>query len=89
MKTKTLAYLLWFFLAPFGVHRLYINGLKVWLIWLAVMVLTAGVGAIIWQIVDLFLIPSAVYAANERTRAMFTPDITINHVTSANETRID
>ena len=50
-----LAYLLWFFLGPFGIHHLYIGrGVGVWLLSLITL---QGLG--LWWLIDLFLIPSS------------------------------
>ena len=49
------SYLLWFFLAPFGVHHLYMGrGIGVWLI---ALITFQGLG--FWWLADLFLIPSS------------------------------
>ena len=50
-----LAYVLWFFLGPFGVHHLYMGrGVGVWLLSLITL---QGLG--LWWLIDLFLIPSS------------------------------
>jgi len=49
------AYLLWFFLWPVGVHHLYMGrGIGVWLI-----ALITFQGLVLWAFIDLFLIPSS------------------------------
>ncbi len=50
-----LAYVLWFFLGPFGIHHLYMGrGVGVWLLSLITL---QGLG--LWWLIDLFLIPSS------------------------------
>ncbi len=59
LKRRSVAYLLWLFLGVFGAHRLYLN--RVWT-GLA-MLLTFG-GALVWWVVDFFLIPRLVFRQN-------------------------
>lgn len=70
-KSALIAYLLWFFLGAFGVHRFYLkrigSGLALLLLWAVGGVLTfIGVGyvflgiAAIWLVIDIFLIPGLV-----------------------------
>lgn len=70
-RSTLIAYLLWFFLGPCGVHRFY---LKRYMSGLALLLLTAVGGALtvilvgyvflaiatIWWVIDLFLIPEMV-----------------------------
>ena len=59
LKRRSFAYLLWLFLGVFGAHRIYLN--RTWT-GLA-MLLTFG-GALIWWVVDFFLIPRMVFRQN-------------------------
>ncbi len=59
LKRRSFAYLLWIFLGVFGAHRFYLN--RTWT-GLA-MLLTFG-GALIWWVVDFFLIPRMVFRQN-------------------------
>ena len=59
LKRRSFAYLLWLFLGVFGAHRIYLN--RTWT-GLA-MLLTFG-GALIWWVVDFFLIPRLVFQQN-------------------------
>lgn len=61
MKSVGVAYLLWFFLGLFGVHRFYLGHTGMGCLYL----LTGGFFGIGW-LVDLFLIPSMVEEANEK-----------------------
>jgi TM2 domain-containing membrane protein YozV len=61
MYSTGIAYLLWFFLGVFGVHRFYLGKTGSGLLWL----LTGGLCGI-GQVVDLFLIPSMVDEANRQ-----------------------
>lgn len=70
-RSTLIAYLLWFFLGPFGVHRFY---LKRFGTGIALLLLTAVGGALtfilvgyaflafatVWWVIDLFLIPGLV-----------------------------
>jgi TM2 domain-containing membrane protein YozV len=55
MKSKGIAYLLWFFLGVFGIHKFYLNKIGVGIIYL----LTGGLFLIGW-IYDLFTLGSQV-----------------------------
>lgn len=55
MKSKGIAYLLWFFLGIFGIHKFYLNKIGVGIIYL----LTGGLFLIGW-IYDLFTLGSQV-----------------------------
>lgn len=59
MKSKGVAYVLWFFLGLIGVHRFYCDRWVSGIIWLC----TFGLFGIGW-LVDLFLIPGMVDHAN-------------------------
>lgn len=70
-KSTLIAYVLWFFLGPFGVHRLYLkriaSGLAMLLLWAVGGTLTViGIGYLflaiagLWLVVDIFLIPGMV-----------------------------
>jgi TM2 domain-containing membrane protein YozV len=61
MYSIGIAYVLWFFLGVFGVHRFYLGRTGSGLLWL----LTGGLCGV-GQLVDLFLIPSLVDEANRR-----------------------
>jgi len=59
MKSKGIAYLLWFFLGTFGVHKFYLGKIAVGIIYL----LTGGLFLIGW-IYDLFTLGSQVDVYN-------------------------
>lgn len=59
MKNKGIAYLLWFFLGVFGIHRMYCGKWLTGLLWL----FTLGLCGIGW-FVDLFLTSNMVDYAN-------------------------
>ncbi|MGE0255223.1 MAG: TM2 domain-containing protein [Alphaproteobacteria bacterium] len=74
-KSMLLAYVLWFFLGSLGIHRFYLGAttsaiVLLVLTILSIMLAVVGVGAffglivVIWLIVDIFLIPGMVRAAN-------------------------
>ncbi len=74
-KSMLLAYVLWFFLGSLGIHRFYLGATRSAIIILILTILSVvlsvvGVGpllglvVIIWLIVDIFLIPGMVRAAN-------------------------
>jgi TM2 domain-containing membrane protein YozV len=76
-KSLIVAYLLWFFLGWFGLHRFYLgkifSGVVLLLLWLAcasLTLLTLGIGYIsflipaLWLFVDAFLIPVIVRRYN-------------------------
>ncbi|QLQ19144.1 MAG: TM2 domain-containing protein [Exiguobacterium profundum] len=80
-KSTLVAYLLWFFVGPFGAHRYYLGKTASGLVMLALLIVgfltvVLYIGAIflgilgIWMIVDAFLIPGLVEqntaAARER-----------------------
>ena len=60
-KDTTVAYLLWFFLGLFGIHRFYTGHIASGIIWL----LTGALCGFGW-IIDIFLIPGMVREANGR-----------------------
>ncbi|MDQ7052758.1 MAG: NINE protein [candidate division KSB1 bacterium] len=62
-KSVGVAYLLWLFFGPLGIHRFYLGKTVTGVIWL----LTGGLFAIGW-IIDLFLIPGMVETYNLRIR---------------------
>lgn len=66
MKSKFVAYLLWFFLGVFGVHRFYCGKIGTGLLWL----FTAGLFGLGW-VIDLFLTSGMVDEANWKFRAMY------------------
>lgn len=59
MRSKLIAYLLWFPFGVIGVHRFYCGRIGTGILWL----LTGGLAGIGW-LVDLFLIPEMVREAN-------------------------
>ncbi len=59
LRSKLIAYLLWFFFGFIGVHRFYCGRIGTGILWL----LTGGLAGIGW-LVDLFLIPEMVREAN-------------------------
>jgi TM2 domain-containing membrane protein YozV len=59
MKSKGIAYLLWFFLGVFGIHKFYLDKIAVGIIYL----LTGGLFMIGW-IYDLFTLGSQVDVYN-------------------------
>lgn len=70
-KSTLIAYVLYFFLGPFGVHRFYLkrigSGIAMLLLWAIGGALTfIGVGyvflaiATVWLVIDIFLIPGMV-----------------------------
>lgn len=74
-RSTLIAYLLWFFLGVFGVHRFYLKHTKTGLAQLAITLISIplafiGVGLItyfivgIWLLVDAFLIPGMVRGYN-------------------------
>ncbi|MGE0255222.1 MAG: TM2 domain-containing protein [Alphaproteobacteria bacterium] len=74
-KSMLLAYVLWFFLGSFGVHRFYLGFrtsatimlvLAVASLLLAVVLIGGFAGAVlaVWWLVDIFLIPGLVREAN-------------------------
>ena len=71
-KSVGVAYLLWFFVGAFGVHRFYLGQWRTGLLMLACTVLawvTLGLSALITGlilIIDLFTIPGKVARHNER-----------------------
>ncbi|MCF6365059.1 MAG: NINE protein [Bacteroidales bacterium] len=74
MKSKTIAYLVWFFLGIFSTHRFYLGKYGSGIIYLLTLQL-AGIG---W-IVDLFLLGSMVEQFNTKSELK-----TIRKVTIAN-----
>ena len=62
MKSKTIAYLLWFFLGIFSAHRFYLGKFGSGIIYL----LTLQLGGIGW-LVDLFLLGSMVDNSNTKS----------------------
>ncbi|MDB6453982.1 TM2 domain-containing protein [Falsirhodobacter sp. 20TX0035] len=80
-KSTAAAYLLWFFLGTFGVHRFYLGRLKTGLAMLVLMLLgvvTVGITSgivLIWWVVDLFLVPGMITGDKNRLRARLTADM--------------
>ncbi len=76
-KSALLAYLIWFFLGLFGVHRLYLGRITSGLVmlalhgisWVLAFILIGYLGFAIlglWWLIDAFLIPGMARDANER-----------------------
>lgn len=65
MKSKFVAYVLWFFLGVFGVHRFYTGNIGTGLLWL----FTMGLFGLGW-ILDLFLTSGLVDTANLKWRLL-------------------
>lgn len=76
-KSALLAYLIWFFLGWFGLHRLYLGRIMSGLVmlaifgvsWLLTFILIGFLGYLIivpWWLIDAFLIPGMARDANER-----------------------
>ena len=79
-KSMLLAYIFWFFLGTFGAHRMYVGKMRSGLGMLGLMIASAlllfiGIGFLgylalgIWALVDAFLIPGWIRAANGGTAA--------------------
>lgn len=67
-KSRGVAYLLWFFLGIFGVHRFYTGHTKSAIAQL--VLLLTGIGVLVllpWLIIDIFLIPGLVRERNLET----------------------
>ena len=69
-KSMLLAYLLWFFLGSFGVHRFYLGR---WFTGIMLLILTAltawwtaGIPTLIWLFIDMFLIIPMVNGSKRR-----------------------
>ena len=82
-KSVLVAYLLWFFLGGFGLHRFYlgriVSGLAMLLLWLVSWALTPvliGYGGLViiglWWLIDALLIPGMARRSNERLIADLT-----------------
>lgn len=76
MKRVGVAYLLWFLLGGFGVHRFYLGNTRMGLLYLALFILgwaTMGIGLglflllalAVLLLVDIFTIPKQVRACND------------------------
>ncbi|WP_128253223.1 TM2 domain-containing protein [Falsirhodobacter deserti] len=80
-KSTAAAYLLWFFLGTFGVHRIYLGHLKTGLAMLVLMLLgmlTFGITSLVvlvWWVVDLFLVPGMIARDKDRVRARLTAEL--------------
>jgi TM2 domain-containing membrane protein YozV len=59
-KSKLTAYLLWFFLGFFGVHKFYLKKVGMGILY----IFTAGLGGIGW-LIDVFIMSSQINKANE------------------------
>lgn len=64
-KGTWIAYILWFFLGPLGIHKFYLRQTG----WGVLYLFTGGIFLIGW-IIDLFTIPSQVRTANDELRAL-------------------
>ena len=85
-RSSSLAYVLWFFLGPFGAHRFYLGrvgsgiGMLV-LFWLGAFTAVLVVGWVfllaygVWWIVDVFLIPGMVDADRRIKRTQIANEI--------------
>lgn len=67
-KSKLVAYLLWFFLGGFGVHRFYLGRIKTGIAQALLAVsgmflLVPLIPLLIWLIADIFLIPKMIDSA--------------------------
>jgi len=72
-KNAVIAYLLWFFLWPFGAHRFYLGRIGSAVIMLILSLTLVGLFVtIIWAIVDLFLIPGMVREDRDKLRQQLT-----------------
>jgi TM2 domain-containing membrane protein YozV len=87
-KSALVAYLLWFFLGPFGAHRFYLarggSGaamLILFIVGLATLVIFIGIplvlGVLIWLLVDAFLIPGMVDQLRQGTRTRATHELLV------------
>ena len=67
-KSKLIAYVLWFFLGGFGVHRFYLGRIKTGiaqalLALSGIFLLVPLITLLIWLLVDIFLIPKMIDSA--------------------------
>lgn len=84
-KSKTTAYIFWFFLGALGAHRYYVGDIGRGI----AMTLTLG-GIGIWALIDVFFIGSRVEHVNELLelniiQSVKAPNIAASEVASANE----
>lgn len=64
-KSTLIAYLAWFFLGIFGVHRFYLNRTRSAIIMLLLTLLVVtSIISLVWWVVDAFLIPGVVREYN-------------------------
>lgn len=81
-KSTGAAYLLWFFLGTFGVHRFYLGRSGTGFAMLALMLLgflTFGITslvALVWWVVDLFLIPGMIATDKDKLRSRLSSEMT-------------
>jgi TM2 domain-containing membrane protein YozV len=72
-KNAVIAYLLWFFLWPFGAHRFYLARIGSAIVMLILSITVVGlIVTFIWAIVDLFLIPGMIKEDREKLRQQLT-----------------
>jgi TM2 domain-containing membrane protein YozV len=73
MPSVGVAYLLWFFLWPFGAHRFYLGRTGTGIVFVVLSITIVGLVVTgIWAFVDLFLIPGIVRQRMEVLRSQFT-----------------
>ena len=86
VKSKGVAYLLWFFLGLLGAHRFYLGKVGTGVLWL----FTLGLGGIGW-LIDLFILSGQVDAYNlmygERTGGNQNQNVVVNIAASAGTTQ--
>ncbi|WP_461452564.1 NINE protein [Mucilaginibacter sp.] len=88
MKSKSTAYILWFFLGPFGAHKFYLNKVGMGILYF----FTFGIFGIGW-IIDLFTLGNQVDIYNALFGRVFGPNninnIVVNVPTNGVNTKIN